>query len=266
MGKYDIPAKVDYISKFTHKNNGKVSYVGHSQGTSQLFSALCDHPHTNSSSHYTNQIDNFIALGPVTNISNLGSDILSKITHLNIDKFLMKFGLLNEFMPFSKRSQQIQNFICSSFGRKEIPSSFCYKVLEKLSDPEPDVNDPVGFMNYIRTYSGGSSLKSMHHFSEIIRNKSFYNINNNYEIKEKNDNTDPSPYELDKIKHNGISLLIGKDDLLATVDDNRNLKSLLENNDLKLKFYKEYDKMGHLTFLTSRTDEYIKDVLSILSN
>jgi len=41
MGKYDIPALVDKIFEITGKDKGeKISYIGHSQGTSQMFSAL----------------------------------------------------------------------------------------------------------------------------------------------------------------------------------------------------------------------------------
>ena len=40
LGKYDLPAEIDYILKET--GNQKIAYVGHSQGTSQMFSALAD--------------------------------------------------------------------------------------------------------------------------------------------------------------------------------------------------------------------------------
>ena len=38
MGQYDAPAQVDYIRNFT--GNDKISYVGISQGSAQMFSAL----------------------------------------------------------------------------------------------------------------------------------------------------------------------------------------------------------------------------------
>lgn len=39
-GKYDTPAMIDYIQSLT--GHEKVSYIGHSQGTTQMFSALAD--------------------------------------------------------------------------------------------------------------------------------------------------------------------------------------------------------------------------------
>ena len=38
MGMYDAPAQIDEVLKITGKQ--KISYVGYSQGTSQMFSAL----------------------------------------------------------------------------------------------------------------------------------------------------------------------------------------------------------------------------------
>lgn len=40
MGKYDVPANIDYIINET--GFSKVAYVGHSQGTTQMFAALAD--------------------------------------------------------------------------------------------------------------------------------------------------------------------------------------------------------------------------------
>jgi lysosomal acid lipase/cholesteryl ester hydrolase len=38
LGKYDAPTQIDYVRKETKTD--RISYVGHSQGTSQMFSAL----------------------------------------------------------------------------------------------------------------------------------------------------------------------------------------------------------------------------------
>ena len=40
MGAYDIPAMIDFILKNTGEKT--LSYMGHSQGTSQMFSALSE--------------------------------------------------------------------------------------------------------------------------------------------------------------------------------------------------------------------------------
>jgi len=40
LGKFDAPAQIDYVRNFT--NQSKISYMGHSQGTSQMFVALAE--------------------------------------------------------------------------------------------------------------------------------------------------------------------------------------------------------------------------------
>jgi pimeloyl-ACP methyl ester carboxylesterase len=64
LGKYDLPAQIDLVRDITGKN--KVTYVGHSQGTTQMFYALA----TNEA-ELKNKINLFVALSPVV---RLGSD------------------------------------------------------------------------------------------------------------------------------------------------------------------------------------------------
>jgi len=40
MGQYDVPANLKYVSETT--GVAKIPYIGHSQGTSQMFAALSD--------------------------------------------------------------------------------------------------------------------------------------------------------------------------------------------------------------------------------
>lgn len=40
LGKYDVPAQVNYILQATSRL--KISFVGHSQGTAQMFAALAE--------------------------------------------------------------------------------------------------------------------------------------------------------------------------------------------------------------------------------
>lgn len=61
LGKYDLTANIDYVRKFT--NFDKLSYIGHSQGTTQMFSALAENH-----GDINNKIDTYIALAPVVNM------------------------------------------------------------------------------------------------------------------------------------------------------------------------------------------------------
>lgn len=63
MGKYDLPAMVQEITKKTESE--KISYVGHSQGTTQMFASLCS---SDTSDFMNSKIDVFVALAPIVYI------------------------------------------------------------------------------------------------------------------------------------------------------------------------------------------------------
>ena len=67
MGKYDIPAVINFIINTTGKS--KLLYVGHSMGCAMFFIAMTYHPELNS------KIELMFALGPAANLNNMRSPI-----------------------------------------------------------------------------------------------------------------------------------------------------------------------------------------------
>ena len=63
MGDYDLPAIIDYILEYT--SAPKLAYIGHSQGTTQMFYALAYH-----NKYITERVSAFVALSPVLRLSN----------------------------------------------------------------------------------------------------------------------------------------------------------------------------------------------------
>ena len=73
MGKYDVPANIKYVLGVTGK--AKLTYVGYSQGTTQMFAALTDP----ASTAYVNaKVNKFIAFAPAAYLANEGSEELRK--------------------------------------------------------------------------------------------------------------------------------------------------------------------------------------------
>ena len=60
MGQFDLPAMVDKITRESQCD--ALSYVGHSQGTSQMFASLCS-PDT--AEYMNSKVDVFVALAPI---------------------------------------------------------------------------------------------------------------------------------------------------------------------------------------------------------
>ena len=61
LGKYDQPAMISYILRRTGAPN--LSYIGHSQGTTQMFSALSEN-----SEFFRERVNLFVMLAPVTRV------------------------------------------------------------------------------------------------------------------------------------------------------------------------------------------------------
>lgn len=69
MGQYDLPAVIDHIVYIT--GNEKISYVGHSQGTTELFYGLAEFQ-----DYFAAKLNLAVMLGPVTKIPNCSSDAI----------------------------------------------------------------------------------------------------------------------------------------------------------------------------------------------
>lgn len=70
LGEFDAPAQIDFVRKETGQS--KIAYVGHSQGTSQMFAALAYN-----FGDLQNKLTVFAALAPVANLKNSPDDMLT---------------------------------------------------------------------------------------------------------------------------------------------------------------------------------------------
>lgn len=70
MGDHDIPSVTKYIIQNT--GHPKIAYIGHSQGTTQLFYAL-----STNQDFFKDKVSVFIALGPVLELSHGKSNLLN---------------------------------------------------------------------------------------------------------------------------------------------------------------------------------------------
>lgn len=61
---YDLPAQVNHVIETSGRP--KISYIGHSQGTTQMFAALADNEE-----YYQDRINFFGALAPISRITNV---------------------------------------------------------------------------------------------------------------------------------------------------------------------------------------------------
>lgn len=232
MGLIDLPALIEFILKSTGRK--KISYIGHSQGTAQLFAAASLEP-----KYFSDRLNCFFALGPITNISNPGSTFL-KLAALSKIDYLFSYLGLNEILEDGDFINRLQSKLCS------ILPSFCGFLLELIADVNYGDDDMARFLVFLSHFPSGTSLKTLQHFADNIRNHRFTQYGQ------------VAPYPLTDIKDLPIFLYVGADDELATSIDNRNLRDILGP---VVQWYKEYEGMGHATFFLSKTNEHLKDLI-----
>ena len=91
MGQYDLPAVITKVLLETGAS--KISYIGHSQGTTQMFSALAQ-----DEAWYLERINIFIGLGPVTKIQHSRSQLFNFLAEAHGVELLRALGV-NEMFP-----------------------------------------------------------------------------------------------------------------------------------------------------------------------
>lgn len=235
MGLYDLPAMIKHI-QITTNSDKKLTYVGHSQGTAQLFAGMTLLPE-----FYESKINGFVALGPVTNLKNVNSEFLKAMIYFRLDYLFNKLGI-NEMFRNTKSVTYIEKILCTKIG------ILCQGVLQIISDFNIIDDDLDRFIVFLAHFPSGSSVNTFLHFAQSIRYDNFATL------------LDMVPYDFTKAGKIPIALMVGMDDRLATVADNRNLKVILEENKL-LNFYREYENTGHLSFFISISNIFMNDVI-----
>jgi len=235
MAKYDLPAIVDYI--IAHTTKDKLTYVGHSQGTAQMFAGMAMDPE-----FFKARINGVFALGPISRLKHVGSTFLKYVAKFQLDYFFQKLGIIELFQNTDKVNQ-IQALLCKHLF------IICDGLLSMIADTHVDKDDNAErFLVFIAHYPAGTSLRSLRHFAEMIRGGNFSPLG----VKEE--------YNYKNIKDMPLYLFVGKDDRLATVEDNRIFKEILKENG-SLQFYREYDDTGHASFFISETNNHIEDLI-----
>lgn len=254
MGKFDIPANINFILGKTAKS--KLTYIGHSQGTTQMFAALG----SETSDFINKRVKKFIALAPVVFPSGLSDPVLARISTDTTLVRAINFLGINEAlsgvctMTFTK---WLQDKFCL------IASSFC-SIMLQMSDENPWYNNKAITSTLSAHYPSGTSIKSLLHFRQQIINQdsikprfTLYDYGEVENIKIYGKST-PTEYDLNRIQI-PVRLFVGKQDKIATFKDSMVLSSILTKLKKDVKVY-PIDNCGHGTFV------WANDFMRIFNN
>lgn len=235
MGLYDVPAFVNLIN--SNNESPKIIYVGHSQGCGQ-FMALC----SLKPEYCQGNFKGMIALGPAVFLDHIRSEFMNVALHSGIEKVFKAFGV-NDIMGSPENTNPLTKVICT------LNKYFCDYILKQLADKLPTTDDNQSRIKvFFSHFPSGSSVDSLLHLKKINLTKKFIQFKTDDEYPLKNVNIP-------------IYIHVGKDDLLVSTQDGEKFRDNL--NPEFVKYYKEHEHMGHLTFfMTNAKDDYVPDVLS----
>jgi pimeloyl-ACP methyl ester carboxylesterase len=154
MAQYDLPALFNYV--LSKVNVDSVTYIGHSQGTTQLLAALCEN-----SDFFKTRLNLAILLAPVARIDHMSASILQRLNKSELAvKAIASLG--PELFPNPGGDSPILTTFISTFGVGELG----YKL---SADENPDLCSARARDTFLGHFPSGASFRSADHFRQLLR-------------------------------------------------------------------------------------------------
>jgi pimeloyl-ACP methyl ester carboxylesterase len=149
MAEYDVPANFEYVLNYTKKE--KLVYVGHSQGTIQMFAHLSEDP------DFADKIGLFIAVAPVASVVHLRSKLINFLAETPFPESL-EFLHLYDFLPYFGIPNTVFE-ACTIFNK------VCADVIQFVADIDINVDNVKQFPMILAHEPGGSSIRNLEHWA-----------------------------------------------------------------------------------------------------
>ena len=166
LGKYDVPTQISQVLSVTGKS--QLVYMGHSQGTSQMFAALSE-PDEAVSSYVQASVKKFIALAPVAMMSNVSNKVFELFSTYEQAIYDLAMGA---------GKWQVQENKCQlSLWQEPIYAAICKvndllcKAKWYIMDVDPTQNNLAKAGRVEGLQPQGSSLESYRHYAQVIDQK-----------------------------------------------------------------------------------------------
>lgn len=234
IAKYDLPANVEYIKHVTKSE--KVIYIGHSQGTIQMFAQICLNP------EFKKNLVAFVGLGPVAFVGNQYSPLVNILQKLRIFEIL-RFFKENIVLVSQNTKTPLLGEVAS------IIPHLCYDVIKSLCGETRNNHVDLKKLGVICSHEpGGASDKTIIHWMQIMRSGKFqmydYGVKTNKIIY----GTPIAPeYKIENLKKFDIPIYLfrGEQDYLA---DGKDLIKLLDCLPKETTKWEQVDDYGHLDY------------------
>nr|XP_021193719.2 lipase 3 [Helicoverpa armigera] len=236
VAKYDVPAVIDYILE-TKGADTKMTYIGHSMGTTILFAMLTLKP------EYNDILTAGFALAPVVYLSDMKSPLKSMAPIASNLAYIDELQGTYEFIPKNSALGKIS----STCNGENMDSLICKNIVFYLCGFNERQFNKTLLPVFLAHLGTGTSWKTAVHFSQEILSGKFqqfdYGYLNNWRIYRSGS---PPEYDLKKVTL-PIKLFWSKNDLLSSEKDVMALYNKLPSN--PEMFLVPDEKFNHLDYL-----------------
>lgn len=243
MAEFDVPANINYVIAKTGKE--KLTWIGHSEGTSQMFGAAAD-PKTKEL--VDKRIDKFIALAPIVFMKHCESPVLAGLAQFR--------HLLWPVFQITQLFNFVPSFCLEKPGFAKLGQMFC-DTLPFICDNivpgvhfNPKVDDILKDLTTLIThYPAGTAAKNVMKYAQSISNRKenrFTKYDYGHEGNMKKYGTkSPGLWDVTKIAIDTV-LIAGTNDMLGNPVDVGFLSSIMRDDLTDVHFITDYD---HISFL-----------------
>jgi pimeloyl-ACP methyl ester carboxylesterase len=233
MGQYDLPANLEFVLQKTGVS--KLTYMGHSQGTTQFWIAAILYP------ELMTKVEAFVGFAPVMFLGHQSSSLVTTLMMVNFDYLLEDafnsvlvkgHSLFTGIGPYfiDKLPRTVWSFVESIVG------------YDKVSHMDPS-RMPMMAQNDV----GGTGTPNLRHWSHNLRGTRFTN---------KNDVEYDTSVLLSSLANTKIALFVGKNDALAQPLDFERLVGILPHQNLKYWVLEDYN---HLDYMWAKDADQLVD-------
>ncbi|KAG6965002.1 hypothetical protein JG688_00007427 [Phytophthora aleatoria] len=251
MGLYDLPAFLNHILDTTGRST--VSYVGHSEGTTQAFVGF------SKNQEVAKKVDYFGALAPVAWTGHATAALFVAMAKLKVDVTFLNLGFAS-FLPHSDLlTVLLSDIVCTNVA------GICNSAIGLIAGPSDNLNAtriPV----YLSQTPAGTSVRNMAHYAQGIRDNTFasydygcsclrvlgINLCSTLICKNKAvyGSFDPPAYPVGSMVYPRTGFYIGATDTFATPTDIAQIRSGLPSGTIVNE--KTIDAFSHLDFTWAR--------------
>ena len=263
MGRFDVKANIELALRISGQQ--KLTFVGHSQGTSQMFAALAD-PDT--AGFVNSKVKKYIALAPVVYLTHQTSALVSLMGKIPLlEQTAQLFGV-NEWLPGACSQTSAQSSFQAAVCK--VNPLFCNFGLS-LFDQNPKYDDLKKLPVYLRHVPSGTSLRTLVHYKQNMlqpdkNSPRFqkFNFGESENLRRYGQKTPPE-YNLDLINI-PIRGFVGLNDCLGDPTDNTILQNNLQQRGKNYKAY-VYNDCGHMTFMWAiNSSKIFGDILNEIAS